>query len=176
MNKSAIPLLPGLATLAMLMAGSAQAQHIRLGHAAGWQESGQASWYGGHHNGRPTSSGEIFNQNLMTAAHASLPLGTRVRVTLQGSGSSVVVTINDRQPDHGRRIIDLSRGAATRLGMVDNGVGMVTLTSAAAEPVEVAEAPDGDVAPDMNSAGVSPRRHGPRHTRRGGRAAAAGLQ
>ena len=176
MKKSAIPFLPGLATLTLLMAGSAQAQHIRLGHATGWEESGQASWYGGRHNGRQTSSGEIFNENAMTAAHASLPLGTRVRVTLQGGGS-VVVTINDRQPDHGRRIIDLSRGAASRLGMVGNGVGMVTLTGvAAAEPVEVAEAPDGDVAADMNSGDISPRRHGLRHTRRGGRAAAAGLQ
>jgi rare lipoprotein A len=177
MIKSAIPFLPGLAASMMLMAGSAQAQYIRLGHAAGWQENGQASWYGGRHNGRPTSSGEIFNQNAMTAAHASLPLGTQVRVTLQGSANSVVVTINDRQPDHGRRIIDLSRGAASRLGMLPNGVGMVTLTSVAeAQPVEVAEAPYGEVAADMDSGDISPRRHGPRHRRHAGRAAAAALQ
>ncbi len=161
----------------MLMAGSAQAQYIRLGHGTGWQESGQASWYGRWHNGRPTSSGEVFNQNAMTAAHASLPLGSRVRVTLQGSGNSVVVTINDRQPDHGRRIIDLSHGAAARLGMLHDGTGMVTLTGvAAAEPVEVAEAPYGEVAADMDSGDISPRRHGPRHRRHAGQAAAAALQ
>lgn len=182
MIKSAIPFLPGLAASMMLMAGSAQAQYIRLGHAAGWEESGQASWYGGRHNGRRTSSGTIFNQNEMTAAHCSLPLGSRVRVTMQGSGSSVVVTITDRQPDHGRRIIDLSRGAASRIGLLANGTGMVRLTSvAAAEPVEVAEAPDDEVAADMfsgdaGSSRLSPRRHDLRHTRRGGRAAAAGLR
>ncbi len=177
MTKSAMRSLPGLAASMLLMAGSAQAQYIRLGHAKGWEESGQASWYGGRHHGRPTSSGEIFNQNAMTAAHASLPLGTRVRVTLQDSGDSVVVTINDRQPDHGRRIIDLSHGAAARLGMVHDGTGMVTLTGVAAdEPVEVAEAPYGEVAADMDSGDVSPRRHGRRHTHHGGRAAAVGLQ
>ena len=177
MIKSAIPFLPGLAASIMLMAGSAQAQYIHLGHAMGWEESGQASWYGGRHNGRRTSSGTIFHQSEMTAAHASLPLGSRVRVTMQGSGNSVVVTITDRQPDHGRRIIDLSRGAASRIGLLASGTGMVTVSSvAAAEPVEVAEAPDDEVAADMFSGEVSPRRHGLRHTRHGGQAAAAGLQ
>ena len=177
MTKSAMRSFPGLAVSMMLMAGSAQAQYIRLGHATGWEESGQASWYGGRHNGRRTSSGAIFNQNEMTAAHASLPLGSRVRVTMQGSGDSVVVTITDRQPDHGRRIIDLSRGAASRIGLLASGTGMVKLTSvAAAEPVEVAAAPDDAIAADMVSGDFSPRRHGPRHTRHAARVAAAALQ
>jgi rare lipoprotein A len=114
----------------------------------GWEESGQASWYGGWFNGRRTSSGTIYNQNAMTAAHASLPLGTKVRVTKDDTGDSVVVTITDRQPEKGLRVIDLSRGAASRLGLLASGVGMVTLTPAD-EPEEVAEAPDG--------AGATPR-------------------
>ena len=175
MTKFAVPFLPVLAVGTVMMTGAAQAQFIKLGQPAAWQEAGQASWYGGRHNGRRTSSGEIFNQNAMTAAHAYLPLGSRVRVTMAGSGSSVVVTINDRQPDHGRRIIDLSRGAAARIGLLGQGTGMVTLAGVAgneaAEPVEVAEAPE-----DMDDAGVSPRPRDRRHTRRAGQVAVAGLR
>jgi rare lipoprotein A len=90
-------------------------------------ESGLASWYGGHRwHGRRTSSGGVYDQDALTAAHASLPLGTRVRVTVVGSGRNVVVTINDR-PGTRRRIIDLSREAARELGILDRGVAMVTL-------------------------------------------------
>ncbi len=92
------------------------------------QESGLASWYGGHRwHGNRTSSGSIYDQDALTAAHASLPIGTRVRVTLVGSGRNVVVTINDR-PGTRRRIIDLSRAAARELGILERGVAMVTLT------------------------------------------------
>lgn len=174
--------LAGIGLGTLLMTGAAQAQYIRLGQpqigqvpgqAAGqaaWQEAGQASWYGGRHQGRRTSSGEVFNQNAMTAAHPRLPLGSRVRVTMADTGSSVVVTITDRQPDHGRRIIDLSRGAAARIGLLSQGTGNVTLASVAAdEPVEVAEAPDDGMDPSL-----SPRPHGRLHTRRGALAAAAG--
>jgi len=92
------------------------------------QESGLASWYGGHRwHGKSTSSGSVYDQNALTAAHASLPIGTRVRVTLVGSGRNVVVTINDR-PGTRRRIIDLSREAARELGILERGVAMVTLT------------------------------------------------
>lgn len=182
MTKPTARLLAGIALGTLMMTGAAQAQYIRLGQpqadqaagqAAGqtaWQEAGQASWYGGRHHGRRTSSGEVFNQNAMTAAHPRLPLGSRIRVTMQDTGSSVVVTITDRQPDHGRRIIDLSRGAASRIGLLGQGTGNVTLASVAAdEPVEVAEAPD-----DGIDAGVSPRPRGRPHTRRGVPAAAAG--
>ena len=94
----------------------------------GSQENGLASWYGGHrwHGGR-TSSGSVYDQDALTAAHATLPLGTRVRVTLVGSGRNVVATINDR-PGTRRRIIDLSRAAARELGILERGVAMVTLT------------------------------------------------
>ena len=174
-------LLAGIGLGSLVMSGAAQAQYIKLGQpmtgqAAGqsaWQEVGQASWYGGRHNGRRTSSGEVFNQNALTAAHPRLPLGSRVRVTMADTGTSVVVTINDRQPDHGRRIIDLSRGAAARIGLLGRGTGDVTLASVAAdEPVEVAEAPDD--APGGVDVRVSPRPRGRPHMRRGVQVAAAG--
>jgi rare lipoprotein A (peptidoglycan hydrolase) len=94
----------------------------------GAHQIGLASWYGGQRwHGNRTSSGDIYNQNALTAAHASLPLGSRVRVTLVDSGRDVVVTINDR-PGTRKRIIDLSRAAAEELGILERGVAMVTLT------------------------------------------------
>jgi rare lipoprotein A len=80
----------------------------------------------------------------MTAAHRSLRLGTVVRVTDQASGRSVVVKVNDREPPHGVRCIDLSEGAALALGIHQRGVARVTITAVAgeAEATEVAEAPD----------------------------------
>jgi rare lipoprotein A (peptidoglycan hydrolase) len=90
-------------------------------------ESGFASWYGLRHQGRKTSSGRLFNQNELTAAHPWLPLGSRVRVRLVGTSRSVEVTITDR-PGTRRRIIDLSREAARQLGMVYRGTALVTLS------------------------------------------------
>lgn len=87
--------------------------------------SGMASWYGGKFHGRKTASGERYNQNALTAAHRTLPFGTKVRVT-SSSGRSVVVRINDRGPFIAGRVIDLSRAAASTLGI--NGVGRVKLT------------------------------------------------
>lgn len=172
MINSAVRLLPAAAMGMAMMTGTANAQFIKLGQPTAWQETGQASWYGGRHHGLPTASGAAFDQNAMTAAHPSLPLGSRVRVTMAGTGSSVVVTVTDRGPNHGRRIIDLSRGAAARIGLLNRGTGTVTLADVTAdEPVEVAEAPD-----DADDSGVSPRPRGRRHTHRGGQAAAAGLR
>ncbi len=131
MIASATRFLPAVAVGLLMSGGAAQAQYIKLGPQQAWQEAGQASWYGGRHHGRRTSSGEIFDQNALTAAHPRLPLGSRVRVTMMETGSSVVVTITDRQPDHGRRIIDLSRGAAARIGLLARGTGNVTLASVA---------------------------------------------
>ena len=88
-------------------------------------QSGMASWYGDRFAGRPTASGEIFNPNAMTAAHRTLPFGSRVTVTYQGR--SVNVRINDRGPFIRGRIIDLSRGAAERIGLKRAGVGRVTI-------------------------------------------------
>jgi rare lipoprotein A len=94
-------------------------------HARGVQR-GKASWYGAGHHGRRTASGEVFNSNGMTAAHRSLPFGTRLRVTNERTGRSVVVRVNDRGPFGGGRVIDVSRAAAVAIGLA--GVAPVVLT------------------------------------------------
>ncbi len=192
MIRSAVRFLPAVAPAiaSMLLAtGPAQAQGAPAAHGAQgaqtWEESGEASWYGGRHNGRRTSSGTIFNENEMTAAHATLPLGTKVRVTMQETGQSVVVTITDRQPPKYVRVIDLSKGAATRIGLLSRGTAMVTLAPArGADTEEVADAAAGtgyvgtldpaDVGSNSPAASDAlPRRRGQRHTRPGVRSAAA---
>ncbi len=89
--------------------------------------SGLASWYGPGFNGNMSASGEIFNQYDLTAAHRTLPFGTRVRVTNLDNGTTVVVRITDRGPYAGNRILDLSMGAAQVLGLVNSGVAMIRL-------------------------------------------------
>ncbi|MGB7443902.1 MAG: septal ring lytic transglycosylase RlpA family protein [Coleofasciculaceae cyanobacterium] len=88
---------------------------------------GLASWYGPGFHGRRSASGERFNQNALTAAHRSLPFGTKVQVTNLRNGRSVVVRINDRGPYTGGRVIDLSAAAARVLGMVNAGVAPVSV-------------------------------------------------
>lgn len=88
---------------------------------------GKASWYGAKFQGRLTASGERFDMTELTAAHRTLPFGTRVRVTNETNGKSVVVRINDRGPVAKRRIIDLSRRAAELIGIKKKGVGRVKL-------------------------------------------------
>jgi len=88
---------------------------------------GQASWYGGKFHGRKTASGEIFNRNALTAAHPSLPFGTRLCVRSMANGQTVVVRINDRGPSTKKRIIDVSEAAAKTLDMVRAGVVSVEL-------------------------------------------------
>ena len=80
-------------------------------------QSGVASWYGGYFHGRTTANGEKYNQWAMTAAHKTLPFGTRVKVTNTRNGDSVIVRINDRGPFIAGRIIDLSKAAANDIGM-----------------------------------------------------------
>ncbi len=87
--------------------------------------SGLASWYGRRFHGRLTASGSRFDMNAMTAAHRSLPFGTRVRVTNESNRRSIVVTINDRGPFIKPRIIDLSFAAAKALGFIDDGLTRV---------------------------------------------------
>ena len=89
--------------------------------------SGQASWYGHPHHGRRTASGETYDMNTLTAAHRTLPLGTRVLVTNLDNGRTVEVRINDRGPFRRDRVLDLSYAAARRLGAVGEGVIPVTL-------------------------------------------------
>jgi rare lipoprotein A len=100
-----------------------EAQTWYRGHG----QMGWASWYGKPYHGRKTASGERFSMWQLTAAHRSLPLGTKALVTNLETGQQVNVTINDRGPfvDPERRIIDLSRAAAGRIGLVQRGVGRV---------------------------------------------------
>ncbi len=170
--------LPLLASMIVFALGSpagfaADGTSQASGQVGGWSQSGVATWYGGAHAGRPTSSGETFDPALMTAAHASLPLGSYVRVTVEESGSSIIVRVNDREPAHRTRCIDLSQGAAARLGIVSQGRAKVTLAAVSAEEAaadsttELAEAPDDA----MNAADASRVTvpHGRRHRRHAGR-------
>ncbi len=86
---------------------------------------GLASFYSNKFNGRKTANGEIFNNQKLTAAHNTLPLGTYVRVTNLRNKRSVVVKINDRLHHKNKRIIDLSRVAATKLGFIKSGLTRV---------------------------------------------------
>jgi rare lipoprotein A len=110
---------------------SACAHHYKFPPAqapsVGLVEVGIASWYGPGYHGKRTSSGERFDQDDLTAAHASWQFGTRVRVTFLTTGRSVVVRINDRFPNHKGRVIDLSRGAARQIGLIGPGTGRVRL-------------------------------------------------
>jgi rare lipoprotein A len=94
--------------------------------ARGTTRVGLASWYGPGYHGKRTSSGERFDQDALTAAHYNWAFGTRVEVTLLSTGKSVVVRINDRLPRRDR-VIDLSRGAARRIGLIGPGTGKVRL-------------------------------------------------
>lgn len=89
--------------------------------------SGMASYYGRELAGNRTASGERFNPADLTAAHRTLPLGSKVRVTNPRTGNSVIVRINDRGPFHGNRLIDLSEAAAREIGIRAAGSGKVDL-------------------------------------------------
>ncbi len=91
----------------------------------GYHERGMASWYGSKFHGRRTSSGEPYDMHLATAAHKSLPLPTWVEVTNLDNGKKMIVKVNDRGPFHEGRIIDLSYGAAIRLGVDKTGTARV---------------------------------------------------
>ncbi|UXN74190.1 septal ring lytic transglycosylase RlpA family protein [Devosia sp. A8/3-2] len=94
---------------------------------AAYAQCGGASRYGPGFNGKKAASGETFNENAMTAAHRSLPFGTKLRVTDQRTGRQIRVTINDRGPFIGGRIIDLSKAAAGQLGFCNRGTTSVCL-------------------------------------------------
>jgi rare lipoprotein A len=117
-----------LTTTALLTMECATRYRFPPPHAPrpGTVESGVASWYGPGFHGKRTASGEVFDQNDFTAAHRSWAFGTRVRVTFLKNRKSVVVRINDRLPRRDR-IIDLSRAAARRIGLIGPGTGKVRL-------------------------------------------------
>lgn len=143
-----------LTALVMLgvLAGQAEA-HTRHkahnGHRAkpthvtkGWSQNGVASYYGPGFWGRKTAMGNRMSRGDMTAAHKSLPLGTRLLVTNKETGKSVTVTVNDRGPYVGHRIIDLAERPAKAIGLKSSGtakVSIVALSIPQEQPLEVAE-------------------------------------
>ncbi|QDH24984.1 septal ring lytic transglycosylase RlpA family protein [Neokomagataea tanensis] len=133
----------------------------RLKQGAKWTEQGVASWYGRQFHGRHTSSGEIFNTNALTAAHPTLPIGTKLKVVSEDTGRSVIVTVNDRGPFN-NRIIDLSHAAASQLGMLGSGtahVKIARLEEDGSEETEVADAGDIDTLAPVASAPPRPAQH-----------------
>jgi rare lipoprotein A len=128
-----------------------------LQSSEGYHERGTASWYGTKFHGRRTSSGEPYDLHLATAAHKSLPLPTYAEVVNLGNGRRVIVKVNDRGPFKDDRLIDLSYGAALRLGMVGTGTARVEVraidpsawdegarvASSAATPPPAAQAAEG---------------------------------
>lgn len=88
---------------------------------------GVASWYGPGYDGNRTSSGEVFDQDALTAAHYDWAFGTRVQVTLLSTGRTAVVRINDRFPKFKGRVLDVSRGTARAIGLIGPGTGRVRL-------------------------------------------------
>ena len=94
-----------------------------------YSAEGKASYYGARHHGKRTASGERFDQNQLTAAHRTLPFGSRVRVTNLHNDKSVLVRINDRGPYARSRLIDLSQKAAEQLDMLRAGVVPVRVES-----------------------------------------------
>lgn len=94
---------------------------VKPGHS----QKGVASFYHDSLHGRKTASGQIYNKNIPSAAHKTLPLGSKVKVTDTKTGKSIVVHVNDRGPFVDGRIIDLSRSAASKLGMIQKGLAKV---------------------------------------------------
>jgi len=92
-----------------------------------YYETGIASWYGPGFDGNYTANGEIYDMDGISAAHKTLPFGTVVRVVDLETGNSIVVRINDRGPFVQGRIIDLSKGAAAELGIIERGITRVGL-------------------------------------------------
>lgn len=105
----------------------------------GKTQEGSATWYGSRYHGRKTSSGEVYNKNHMTAAHPSLPFGTKVKVTHAATNKTVVVRINDRGPfgKYGH-IIDLSEAAARKIGLYQSGAAQVSVQVLGEEEPEIA--------------------------------------
>lgn len=111
-----VALAAAIATAALTLVDTASATAA--------EQCGKGSWYALHSR---TASGEMMNPSLMTAAHKSLPFGTKVRVTNRNNGRSVVVRINDRGPFVHGRIVDVSKEAASQLGMVRSGIAPVCI-------------------------------------------------
>jgi rare lipoprotein A len=119
-----------------------------LSSSSGFVQEGIASWYGPDFHGKHTSNGEVYNMNSLTAAHKTLPFNSVVLVTHRESGESVTVRINDRGPFVGDRIIDLSYGAANKLGVIESGTA----------PVSLRVIREATSSPALNAAGASAKK------------------
>ena len=127
-----------------------------------YDEVGIASWYGTGFHGKPTASGETFDENALTAAHPTLPMPTIVRVVNLENGRALTLRINDRGPFSGRRIIDVSRRAAELLGFRSKGLAKVRVTVLAEESLELKRRAGGE--PRSASAGRNGAPDGPSGT------------
>lgn len=126
-DRSSVP-LPALAALVLLLAGCGGGPGPGTRPVAvGWSQEGVASWYGGEFQGRPTASGERYDQEGMTAAHRTLPFGTWIRVENLDNDRRTRVRITDRGPFVSDRVLDLSRAAAQELGMLGPGTARVRI-------------------------------------------------
>ncbi len=102
-------------------------RYYPLKEVSSFSQTGNASWYGPGFHGRKTSNGERFDMNMMTAAHPTLPIPSYARVTNLANGKQVVVRINDRGPFHGKRVLDVSKAAAQKLGFIHTGMAKVRI-------------------------------------------------
>ena len=112
-------------------------------------EIGVATWYGEEFQGAQTASGEVFDQDGLTAAHRKLPLGTRIKVTNLRNSRSAVLRVNDRGPNVRGRLLDVSHGAAERLGFEATGAAKVR--------IKIVSFPKGYVAPSMKASELPTR-------------------
>jgi rare lipoprotein A len=122
-----------LVGLGLALTSCATTRPMRVEAPPKTPEVGVASYYSGRWHGRRTASGERFDMHEMTAAHRTLPFGTRVRVTNLANGHEAVVRINDRGPWKKKRVIDVSYAAARKLGMIGSGTARVRVDVLAAQ-------------------------------------------
>ena len=128
-------------------------EYVPLTRLTRYQAFGMGSWYGRKFHGQKTSSGETYDMFGMTAAHATLPIPSYVRVTNPANGKSVVVRVNDRGPFHSGRLIDLSYAAAWKLGYVDNGSALLEVASVLPGDTPLASVPAASGAHEATTAG-----------------------
>ena len=125
--QAAAPSIYGLDTLMPVPGGDVAGAEPLEAEASSEFDRGNASWYGGRFHGRRTASGERFDMYALTAAHPTLPFGTRIKVRRLDTGQEIEVRINDRGPHARGRILDLSRAAAQALGVLQVGEAAVAL-------------------------------------------------
>lgn len=118
---------PATMLAALLLAGGCATFRVAPPVEVGAEQVGLASWYGAHHHGLRTASGEVFDMYKLSAAHPTLPFGTRLLITSLDNGRSAEVRVNDRGPHIDGRIIDLSYAAARALGATGTGTVRVRI-------------------------------------------------